>query len=242
MQKHKSAITKPDIEGVVLRIKEKLVENGVALDKRQALAVVLLLIVTIGGSLVLYRAAQPKPVVVAKAGDNSGHNGKATGKNEAPSSKQPRDKETQMLFVHVAGAVARPGVYQVKEGSRVIDALGAAGGTLKLSDANALNLAAKVCDGQKVYVPKKGEAPPQQVQEASGMGLGASFESGGKVNLNTASIEQLDALPGVGPSTAKRIIDYRNTSGPFKRVDNLKDVDGIGAKKFDQLKDLVCAD
>ncbi|PIY38035.1 MAG: hypothetical protein COZ03_08950 [Candidatus Aquicultor secundus] len=74
------------------------------------------------------------------------------------------------------------------------------------------------------------------------MGSGAPPVSGAKVNLNTASMEQLDALPGVGPSTAKKIIDYRNKSGPFKRIDNLKDVDGIGAKKFDQLKDLVCAD
>ncbi len=242
MQKHTSADNKPDIEHILFSVKEKLAENGVMLDRRQALAVALLLIVTIGGSLLLYRAAQPKPVVVAKAGDNSGHSGKVNGKDEPSSPKQSKDQEVRMLFVHVAGAVARPGVCQVREGSRVIDALDAAGGTLKVSDANALNLAAKVCDGQKVYVPKKGEAPPPQIEEASGMDSGVAGGSGAKVNLNTASMEQLDALPGVGPSTAKRIIDYRNTSGRFKRVDNLKDVDGIGAKKFDQLKDLVCAD
>ncbi|MHB8840913.1 MAG: helix-hairpin-helix domain-containing protein [Candidatus Aquicultor sp.] len=242
MQKHTSTDTKSDIEHILFSAREKLAERGVTLDRRQALAVALLLIVTIGGSLILYRASQPKPVVIAKAGENARSNARATGKDETSSSKQSKDKEVQVLFVHVAGAVARPGVYQVKEGSRVIDALGAAGGALNPSDSNALNLAAKVCDGQKIYVPKKGEAPPPQVEEASGMGSGAPLASGAKVNLNTASMEQLDALPGVGPSTAKRIIDYRNTSGPFKRVDNLKDVDGIGAKKFDQLKDLVCAD
>jgi len=242
MHKHTSTDIKPDIERILFSAREKLAESGITLDRRQALAVALLLIVTIGGSLMLYRASQPRPVVVAKAGDTTGHATGATGKDNKSSSKQSKDEAVKVLFVHVAGAVARPGVYQVKEGSRVIDTLGAAGGTLKVSDANALNLAAKVCDGQKIYVPKKGEAPPPQVEEASGMGSGAPPVSGAKVNLNTASMEQLDALPGVGPSTAKKIIDYRNKSGPFKRIDNLKDVDGIGAKKFDQLKDLVCAD
>lgn len=240
MQKRKLVDGKHDVEGIILRVREKLVDSGVTLDRRQALAVILLLIVTIAGSLILYRSSQPQPVVVSKAGDNQIDNAGASIEEKKSASKQPREKEAQMLFVHVAGAVAHPGVYQVKEGSRVIDALGAAGGALKVSDANVLNLAAKVCDGQKIYVPRKGESVPAQVEEAAG--LSASLETGAKVNLNMATMEQLDALPGIGPSTAKKIIDYRNKSGPFKRVDGLKDVDGIGAKKYEQLKDLLCVD
>jgi competence protein ComEA len=143
------------------------------------------------------------------------------------------------LVVHVAGAVANPGVYHLQEDSRVIDAVGAAGGVLDTADENALNLAAKIFDGQKIYVPKKGETISQP--QASGTGdtvLGDSV----KINLNTATLEQLDSLPGIGPVTAKKIIDYRDRHGPFRQIDELKQIDGMGSKKFDRIKDSLCVD
>jgi competence protein ComEA len=137
-----------------------------------------------------------------------------------------------VLVVHAAGAVARPGVYRVPPGARVIDVVDAAGGPASDADINRLNLAALVTDGSQIYVPRVGEAAPTPVGDA------ASTPSG-PVNLNTATLEQLDALPGVGPATAKAIIAERERRGGFRSVDDLLDVRGIGPAKLDALRDLV---
>jgi competence protein ComEA len=144
------------------------------------------------------------------------------------------------VVVHVAGAVVSPGVQRLPIGSRVIDALDAAGGALADADLPRVNLAAPLVDGQQLYVPKPGEQPPAVVG-AGGAGSAGSAGSvpGGLVNLNTASADQLDTLPGVGPSTAAAIIAHRDQSGPFTSVDQLIDVRGIGEAKLEQLRDLV---
>lgn len=133
------------------------------------------------------------------------------------------------VVVHVAGAVASPGVYSVADGARVIDAVQAAGGFAADANADAINLAAKVSDGQRIYVPRMGES----VVAADG-----AIESG-PVNLNQATAEQLDTLPGVGPATAAAIIAYRDQHGPFASVDDVADVRGIGPAKLDALRGLV---
>jgi competence protein ComEA len=132
-------------------------------------------------------------------------------------------------MVHVAGAVKSPGVYELPDGSRVTDAVSAAGGAASDADLDALNLAALLTDGLKIYVPKVGEAPPQNVA-----GEGSSI-----VNLNTASAAELEELPGIGPVLAQRIIDFRTKRGRFTSVRQLMEVDGIGPKKFESLEDLV---
>jgi competence protein ComEA len=151
------------------------------------------------------------------------------------------------VVVHVAGAVASPGVRRLPPGSRVIDALDAAGGALPDADLPRINLAAPLVDGQQVYVPKPGEQPPVAagpgapgVAGAAGgaAGPGGSLP-GALVDLNTATAEQLDTLPGVGPSTAAAIIAHRDQNGPFTSVDQLLDVRGIGEAKLEQLRDLV---
>jgi competence protein ComEA len=137
-----------------------------------------------------------------------------------------------VLVVHAAGAVARPGVYRVQPGARVIDVVDAAGGPAPDADVNRLNLAALVADGSQVYVPRVGEAAPA----TSGS---AAAAPSGPLDLNTATLDQLDELPGVGPATAKAILAERERRGRFRSVDDLLDVRGIGPAKLDALRDLV---
>ena len=147
------------------------------------------------------------------------------------------------IVVQIAGAVARPGVYAMPAGSRVHELLARAGGAAPGADPNALALAAPLVDGARVYVPKVGEV----VSSTSG-GLCASHPSGASavppsatapIDLNRASADELDQLPGIGPSTAQAIVAYRDQHGPFGSVDDLLDVRGIGPAKLDAIRELV---
>ncbi len=138
------------------------------------------------------------------------------------------------VIVHVAGAVVRPGVYQVAADARLVDAIATAGGVLPEAEPDRLNLAAPVVDGMQIWVPVEGEVVTQPA-------VGGTGDSSGPVNLNTASAEQLDALPGVGPSTAAAIMAYRDDNGPFLSVDDLLSVPGIGPAKLEALRDSVVA-
>ena len=139
-----------------------------------------------------------------------------------------------ILHVHAAGAVARPGVVEVPAGARVVDVVAAAGGAAPEADLNQINLAQPVSDGERIYVPRAGEAV---VAIASGAASGAGGKaSDGIVNLNEASESELEALPGVGPATAKAIVDYRSQHGRFRSVDDLLNVRGIGPAKLEQIK------
>lgn len=137
--------------------------------------------------------------------------------------------------VHAAGAVARPGVYRVRPGGRVVDVVDAAGGPGPDADLDQVNLAARVADGERVYVPRRGEAPP------AGPGEGGPDRgpAAGPVDLNTATLDQLDALPGVGPATARAILDHRAEHGRFAAVDELLEVRGIGDAKLAALRSRV---
>ncbi|WP_034483441.1 ComEA family DNA-binding protein [Actinomadura oligospora] len=146
------------------------------------------------------------------------------------------------LVVQVIGKVRRPGVLTLAAGSRVADALNAAGGVRPGADTGALNLARKLMDGEQIAVgihppappPGQGPAPPGGT---TGAPSGAS--PGAPLDLNTATAEQLDQLPGVGPVLARRIIDYRTQHGPFRSVDQLQEVPGIGARRLTDLKPLL---
>ena len=137
------------------------------------------------------------------------------------------------LVVDAAGAVQSPGVYKLAPGSRVTDLVDAAGGAAPDADLDRVNLAAPLTDGARVYVPKVGEAVPA---DAGGAGSPSKEQP---LDLNTATAEQLDALPGIGPATAKAIVDERTKRGRFTSVDDLLHVRGIGPSKLDQLRDLV---
>lgn len=147
------------------------------------------------------------------------------------------------VTVHVAGAVTRPGVVTLPAGSRAVDAVAAAGGLVAGADPDRVNLAAKLVDGVRLVVPLVGQPPVAELSPLAGgavtAGPGGGAGTGAPVDLNSATAEQLDALPGVGPATAAAIISYRQRSGPFKNIDELLEVRGIGQAKLDALRDLV---
>jgi len=140
------------------------------------------------------------------------------------------------VTVHVLGEVRRPGVYELRGGSRVVDAVQAAGGALGAADQSAVNLARVVADGEQVAIPPQGAGGPAGATASPG-----AAARPGKIDLNTATEAQLDTLPGVGPSTATKIVSDRTENGPFRTVDDLMRVPGIGPAKLEALKDLVTA-
>ena len=135
-------------------------------------------------------------------------------------------------MVHVAGSVATPGLYRLNAGSRVQDAIEAAGGPADGADVHALNLAELITDGQKIFVPAAGQP---------GVAAPAGPQPAGKLNLNTATQEQLEELPGIGPVLAERIVQFREREGGFQSVRQLLEIEGIGPKKFEGIEDLLTA-
>jgi competence protein ComEA len=142
-----------------------------------------------------------------------------------------------VVVVDVVGAVRRPGLYRLGQGARIADAVARAGGATAKAELALINLAAPLADGEQVVVPKRGAAAPSAAP--SGAGASTGVPSSGPVHLSTATPEQLDSLPGIGPVTAQKILDYRQKHGAFTSVDELDAVPGIGPARLDQLKDLV---
>lgn len=156
--------------------------------------------------------------------------------SEEPASNQA---EPGVIFVHVTGSVEKPGVFQMKEGDRVFQVLEKARPTAE-ADTNQLNLAQSLVDGGKIIVPRVGEKLEELVAGCSGVIGGEAGNSGGKVNINTASVSELDdRLPGIGPALAQRIVDYREKNGGFKSPEEITEVPGIGDKRYEQMKDLI---
>ena len=157
------------------------------------------------------------------------------------------------IAVHVIGAVPRPGLYEFSDGARIQDAIDAAGGLLASANVDAVNLAALLTDGQKLEIPyKDGEVPSAQVEDDTSLNLPGSestertttVDTGGEtsadlLNINTATLEELDSLPGIGPTIAQRIIDYRTKNGAFSTIEEIMDVSGVGPATFDEIKDLI---
>ena len=187
------------------------------------------------GGVSFERTDGPGSLVEPGSGDAS--SGKTS---EGSSSKASAAAE---VYVDVDGAVVSPGVYRLKDGARVAQAIDAAGGLAPEADVTGLNRASKVVDGQKIYVPTVGE---QQASIAeAGVDGGASASSGvsgatSLVNINTASAEELQTLSGIGPSMAQSIIDERTKNGAFASVDDLMRVSGIGEQKLAKIKDCIC--
>jgi len=168
---------------------------------------------------------------------------------------EPKPTQTP-ITVHVIGAVVRPGVYTFPEGSRVEDAVNAAGGLLAEANPDLINLAAKLDDGQQLDIPGAGGSGspggpgggipgvPGAVPTSAGPFTvlptqGAGTNNANLVNINTATLSQLDILPGIGPTTAQKIIDYRTQHGPFASIEGIMNVAGIGPATFDRIKDLI---
>ena len=144
------------------------------------------------------------------------------------------------VVVQVAGAINQPGVYHLADGSRVTDLITAAGGPAADADLQAMALAARLVDGQRVQVPHQGEVLPSTATGAApAAAAGSGVTPAAPIDLNTATEADLDALPGVGPTTARAIVAYREAHGLFHQVDDLTDVQGIGPARLDALRELV---
>lgn len=175
-------------------------------------------------------------VLIERAGSGTSEAGAESGDSEAGDPEGATEGvalDEAALLVHVDGAVAVPGVYELSDGDRVKDAVEAAGGLAEGADTSGMNLAARVADGDKVYVPLEGEEAPDA--DAGGSGTREPL-----VNINTATEEELDELPGVGESTARAIVEDRERNGPFALPEDLMRVSGIGEKKFERLEAMIC--
>lgn len=195
--------------------------------RRGVRALALVAVVVLGGAAVLAWQARPRPEVVAPV---------------VSASEQPEPAAAESVpaavVVAVTGKVHRPGLVRLPAGARVADAIDAAGGALPGTDLSLVNLARKVSDGELIAI---GVAVPPGVGsgDVPGGGGPAPGAPGGKVNLNTATQAELEALPGVGPVLAQRILHYRQRQGGFRSTSELRRVEGIGDARYEQLKDLV---
>jgi competence protein ComEA len=180
----------------------------------------------------------PDDADAAVTADGAGH-------STSPPDGTSNTASSTTIFVHILGEVVTPGLYELREGDRAIDVVAAAGGLTDLADDAQLNLARFLSDGEQIVVPKEGEAPSPGVAVAPGSaGAGGTGTAGspgvtpgGAINLNLATADELEDLPGVGPELAARIVDWRDANGRFKTVDDLLSVAGFGEKKLDALRD-----
>jgi competence protein ComEA len=230
---------------------EPLRERLRSLEGREVAGVVAVAALVVGGAVLWYVRSLPSPVHVTEV----------AAARPAPSVSPSPSASPATLVVHVAGWVRRPGVYELPAGARVVDAIRRAGGARKGADLASINLAALLSDATQVLVPRRGQSPgppagPGGAPGAGGLpagGSGGLTPAGGAggtpaggaggtpalVNLNTATLEELEALPGIGPTLAQRIIDHRTRYGPFRTVEDLLDVSGIGEQRLADIRALV---
>ena len=212
-----------------------------------AFGAVVVIVALIGGLVWFWAGARADGVPAASAAPGSSENG-GTPAASGVHGLHSTSTTSPPLAVHVAGAVARPGLYRLPAGSRVADALALAGGKLPRADVDRLNLAAKLTDGQKVMVTRRGEPVPVEISGTTAAPGGAAAGSDGgapggappePIDLNAADLAALDSLPGIGPATARAIIEERTRRGGFRSPRDLLRVPGIGEGRFARLKDRV---
>jgi competence protein ComEA len=192
----------------------------------------------------------------AAAAEQAGSSAAVAGEQTEQLKQAEQSKEAAPLVVYLTGAVLNPGVYELEQGDRLSDVVERAGGLADGSAANYVNLAAPLADGQHIHIPtlaeiESGEAA--RIAAGGATGLAGATEAGAtdasgvgvapgeqKVNINTADNTALESLPGIGVATAQRIIDYREKNGAFASIEDLKNVSGIGEKKYAELADKVC--
>lgn len=172
-------------------------------------------------------------VALTLAGRLAFHSNEEGGQVIQSAALRAEPAPARKLLVHVVGAVRAPGLYRLDEGSRIDDAITAAGGPKPKAALDLVNLASPVADGQQIVVPVRGREGTASASSPPGA------VPGQRVHLNTATLEQLDALPGIGPITAQKILDYRTEHGAFSSVEELDAVPGIGPTRLGELVELV---
>ena len=239
------------MKGIKIRMKEIL--NNLEMKYKIAiLAGMLILIITVFIVAYKYYYSEDESIINEIASneyileEKENENMKEEN-NEKTSSKFGISKSEKTIMVHVIGEVQKPGVVTLEEGARIIDAIELAGGKTEDSDLTKINLAYVIEDGVQIYVPRIGETTNEEnIKKEAGEGI--IFENFNqdetekktiKVNINTASLEKLQTLPGVGLSTAQKILDYKKEHGNFKNIEEIKNVSGIGETKFNSLKDYI---
>ena len=215
---------------------ERLRGSRWALTPRHVAVIALVLVIGLGWALWSLVQARPEPLPAGRpaAGIVPGSPVAQPGAQSSPESPGgPTPTATAQVVIHVAGKVRRPGLVRAKVGARVADVVAAAGGALPGVDLTGLNLARQVTDGEQILVGVPGGVPAGTPTTSTGPG---GPPVGGQVDLNTATVAQLEELPGVGPVLAQRIIDWRTEHSRFTSVDELQEVSGVGEKKFESLK------
>ena len=208
-------------------IRERIEERLQGLARRELIGLAVIGVLIVAGAGFWYVRSLPSKVEITTTSSGAGRTPAAS----PAASPTP----AQVLLIHVAGWVRNPGVYELHEGDRVIDAIEAAGGARSGADLTTINLAALLTDAEQVVVAKEGAAGPGPPGSTTSVG-GAGGPQSDVVNLNTATLDQLETLPGIGEVLAQRILDYRTEHGPFKSVEDLLNVSGIGDKRLADLK------
>lgn len=162
---------------------------------------------------------------------------------EIKENKENKEETKEMgtgIFVHIDGWIQNPGVYEIKENDRVNTIIEKAGGLKEGASIKSINLAARLSDGDKIYIPNREEEKQIETTEVKGNNTGtAKITKNSKININKASISELKQITGIGESTANKIIDYRDNVGKFKKIEDIKEVKGIGDSKYESIKDKI---
>ncbi|WP_294419986.1 ComEA family DNA-binding protein [uncultured Senegalimassilia sp.] len=215
-------------------VRAKLHMGGAKLPVLMGITAVAICVLIAGGIGLASVLAPDSAFTVEKVEGSQGTSEQAGSSQDAPDS----------IFVHVGGSVVNPGLYELAGDARVQQAIEAAGGFAEEAAVDALNLAREVKDGEQVIVPSMRQIAVSETFDAQGLGLDSPQPSGalaqGKVDINSATAEQLQQLNGVGPALAQRIVADRQANGPFKSPEDLKRVSGIGDKKYASLADSIC--
>ena len=224
-------------------VREFLDHYGAQLKK---MGVVILIGLVIMGGYSLFHGSQEAQVQVTERSAQQESSEEPDGADGSSSGDTSGINSDGMIFVDIGGAVKTPMLAELPDGSRVDDAIKAAGGLRDEADMTSINRAEFLVDGQKIFIPSYALDEDGNIIESAGVSdnaAGAAAQTGaqeGKVNINTADSDQLQTLNGVGPATAQKIIDYRDSSGRFTTIEDLKNVSGIGDKTFEKIKDHVC--
>jgi competence protein ComEA len=216
-------------------IRERLRDRIRSIERRELLGLVLVGALILGGAVLWYVRSLPSPVRIDAGSPLAG----PVAPTALPSPSPSPSVSSEPIVVYVSGLVRYPGVYQFRLGDRVVDAIRRAGGARDRADLTSLNLAALLSDGEQIIVAAKGTVPGLGGSFVTGGVDGGGMDPGGLVNLNTATLDELETLPGIGPALGQRIIDYREQNGPFQSVDDLLNVSGIGEKRLADLRSMV---